>query len=222
MEAYAEVAQKIMKRPGAVQVMQSLHEALSAEKKRRQEFYEWITEDIKAEFINGQIIIHSPVKRKHWRISDFLSRVLSVYASLKKLGETGTEKVMIALTRNDYEPDVVFFSKEKAATFTDDQVLFPAPDFVVEILSKSTASIDRGVKKEDYAAHGVREYWIIDPIKQRIEQYLLPSSGNQFFPAKIHQSNDSITSVVVPGFSIPVAALFDEKVNLETLQKLIS
>ncbi len=63
---------------------------------------------------------------------------------------------------------------------TDDQLLFPAPDFIVEILSKGTASVDKGVKKTDYAAHGVREYWIIDPIRQRIGQYILflPTNNN--------------------------------------------
>lgn len=47
-------------------------------------------------------------------------------------------------------------------------MVHPAPDFTVEVLSKSTASKDKGVKLEDYAAHGVRGYWIIDPIRKSI------------------------------------------------------
>ena len=43
-----------------------------------------------------------------------MSRLLSVFASFKRLGRVGVEKVMIGLTRNDYEPDIVFFNKEKA------------------------------------------------------------------------------------------------------------
>ncbi len=57
---------------------------------------------------------------------------LGDFVNKNNLGEVGAEKVMIALTRNDYEPDISFFSKEKASKFTDDQMLFPAPDFVVE------------------------------------------------------------------------------------------
>ena len=60
-------------------------------------------------------------------------------------------------------PDICFWSKEKADGFLDDQMIFPAPDFVVEILSKSTTKNDRTIKHQDYAAHGIREYWIIDP-----------------------------------------------------------
>lgn len=42
------------------------------------------------------------------------------------------EKATIGLTRNDYEPDICFFTAEKAAQFTEDQMIFPTPDFVVE------------------------------------------------------------------------------------------
>lgn len=215
------LADQILARPDAVLQLQSLTRALDTEKKRRQDFYLWVTEDVKAEFINGQVIVHSPVRRQHWKVTDLLSRLMSFYASFKRLGTVGTEKVMISLTRNDYEPDLVFFSKEKADTFTEEQVLFPAPDFAVEILSKSTAAMDKGIKKDDYAAHGIREYWIVDPVKQRIDQYILSSASSEYFPAKTHQSSDIIQSVAIPGFEIPVMAIFEESANLEALQTLM-
>ncbi|MEO6039025.1 MAG: Uma2 family endonuclease [Saprospiraceae bacterium] len=218
----ASLAQQLLERPDAVLQMQAVHNALAEEKIRRHDFYEWVTEGIKAEFINGEIIVHSPVKRRHWMITDLLSSIMSIYVRIKKIGVVGTEKVMIALTRNDYEPDLVFFSKEKADRFTAEQVLFPAPDFVVEILSKSTAKIDRTIKKADYAAHGVREYWIIDPDKQRIEQYILSHDDTEYFPAKIYQLHDTITSIAVAGFEIPVNAIFDEAANVAALQRIMA
>ena len=129
---------------------------------------------------------------------------------------------MIKLTRNDYEPDIVFFKSAKAEKFTADQVLFPAPDFVVEILSKKTAHTDRTIKKADYAAHGIKEYWIIDPQKQLIEQYLLSNETDTvYFPPYIFHINDEIESRVIEGFSIPVRAIFDDTVNVATLEKLM-
>ena len=217
-----DYAQKILDSPDAPQQIEALYQTLQDEKQRRYDFREWVTPGIKAEFINGKVILHSPVKRRHWKVTDFLSRILSIFVSIKKLGSVGTEKVMVALTRNDYEPDLVFFSKGKADTFTDDQLLFPAPDFIVEILSKGTASKDKGIKKTDYAAHGVHEYWIIDPIRQSITQYVLLSpKDKQYAPEKIFRIYDDIESTVIPGFVIPVQALFDEQTNVETLQKLI-
>lgn len=201
--------------------IQHIQKTLAEEKQRRQEFYEWVNEDVKAEFINGEIVIQSPVKRRHWNASTLLSRLLSLFASLHKSGQVGVEKVMVSLTRNDYEPDVVFFSAEKASAFTDDQVLFPAPDFVVEIISKKTASIDRGIKKRDYALHGIREYWIIDPVKMCIEQYILPPGADEYFPAKIFPCGHIIESYAIQGFAIPVEAVFEEAANLEAMRELM-
>jgi Uma2 family endonuclease len=215
-------AQKILQSPDALQQLETLQKAVEAEKRRRHEFREWITPDIKAEFINGVTVIHSPTKRRHWKVTDLLSRLVSFYADIKKLGTVGVEKVMISLTRNDYEPDLVFFSKEKADLFTDDQVLFPAPNFVVEILSKKTAPKDKGVKKQDYAAHGIQEYWIIDPVSQQIQQHLLTfPDDKQYAPPSIFTIDEIIESRVIQGFTIPVRAIFDNQVNVETLQQLL-
>jgi Uma2 family endonuclease len=218
----SDYAHKIMESPDAPRQIEALYNAMNDEKRRRHDFREWITPDVKAEFINGEVILHSPVKRRHWKITDLFSSILSIYARMKKLGTVGTEKVMISLTRNDYEPDLVFFSKEKADTFTEDQMLFPAPDFVVEILSKKNASKDKGIKKQDYAEHGIQEYWIIDPVRQQIEQYILfLPHDKQYSPPKIYTLDEEIESRVIKGFNIPVQALFDDATNLETLQNLL-
>ncbi len=218
----ATAIRQILKSPRAGQHLDAMARALADEIQKRKAFYEWIDENTKAEFIGGKIIVHSPVSDEHWKTTDLLSRIVSIYASVKKLGRVGVEKVMISLTHNDYEPDIVFFKKEKADTFVKGQVLYPAPDFIVEILSKKTAKTDKTIKKEDYAAHGVREYWIIDPIKQTIEQHiLLNPTDTEFFPPYLYSIHDDITSRVIEGFTIPVRAIFDETANVETLEKLI-
>jgi len=186
------------------------------------EFYEWLTDEAKAEFINGEIVVHSPVVRAHLDVSERLSTLLSVFTKLKKLGKISVEKALVSLTRNDYEPDICFWGNEKAATFTEDMMHHPAPDFVVEILSKGTAKRDRGVKFEDYAAHGVQEYWIIDPQNKTIEQYLLRDNERREFILKQKAGEkNTIESPVITGFLIPVKAIFDEKANLDTLQNLM-
>jgi len=217
-------AQKIMDAPDAPRVIELLVEAMDAEKRRRDDFRESLNPHTKAEFINGHVVIHSPVKSQHWKITDLLSRIVSTYTGLHRLGRVGVEKVMIALERNDYEPDLVFFSAQKAAHFTDNQVLFPAPDFVVEILSKKTAAKDKDIKKRDYAANGIAEYWIIDPNQQQIEQYILHnhSTDSQYPAPTIRGIGDRIESHAIPGFNIPVSAIFDETSNIETLQGFLT
>ncbi len=218
----ATAIQKILKSPRAVQHLDAMKQALMEETEKRKAFYEWIDENTKAEFIGGEVVVHSPVSGEHWMASDLLASTLSVYTRTKKLGKVGVEKVMISLTHNDYEPDIVFFKKEKADIFMQGQVLFPAPDFIVEILSKKTAKTDKTIKKADYAAHGVKEYWIIDPVKQTIEQYiLLKDTDTEYFLPYIHSIDDDITSRVIEGFSIPVRAIFDEAANVEALAQLM-
>jgi Uma2 family endonuclease len=216
-----DVVNKIMQQPDAPRVLHSLSEKLRKEAIERRKFYNWVDEHIKAEFINGEIIIQSPVKEAHLSVSKLLSRLLSFYTDLHKLGETFYEKAMITLERNDYEPDIVFFDKVKAAQFSEDQVLFPVPDFVVEILSKKTASIDKKIKKKDYAAHGIGEYWIVDPSKKTVTQYILSAERTLYDAGKELTLNDTIESKMIRGFKIPIESIFDEKVNLSTLTDLI-
>lgn len=193
---------------------------MEEEKKRRSKFYNDISEFEKAEFINGEIIIHSPVKKSHNDVTSFLSRLLTIYVSKYQLGYIGIEKIMIQLTRNDYEPDICFFDKKIAKNFKANQSLFPPPNLIIEILSKRTASNDRGVKYKDYEAHGVEEYWIIDPIKKVVEQYRL--NTNQTYELILKAGNGTITCLPVKGFSIPIEAIFDETKNLQVLQSILA
>ncbi len=96
---------------------------------------------------------------------------------------------------------------------------FPAPDFVAEVLSPSTEHIDRGIKFTDYAAHGVQEYWLIDPEGEVVEQYCLSGGA---YEMRIKASSGEITSAAVAGFMIPIRALFDEALNLATLQQIVA
>jgi Uma2 family endonuclease len=218
-----ELVEQILKKTNAPFLAQTLQNALHEEHQRRLSFYEWIDEEKKAEFVNGKIILNSPVKRRHLIVTDLLGRLLSIYGQIKHKGVVMVEKAMIALTRNDYEPDIVFFEQTKSSAFTDEQMLFPAPDFVVEILSKKTATIDKTIKKQDYALHGVREYWIIDPERKTVAQYLLINPNDTiYFEPYIYNIEDEIESTVITGFKIPIRAIFEAEANLATLKNLLS
>ncbi|MDX2283234.1 MAG: Uma2 family endonuclease [Bacteroidia bacterium] len=214
--------QQILNDPAAPALAGELQQALADEASRRQAFRQWTDESQKAEFINGEVVLHSPVKKQHLEVSRRLFGLMHFYTSLRGLGVVWAEKAMVSLTRNDYEPDLCFFPAEQAAAFTEDQMLFPAPAFVAEILSARTAKIDQGIKKQDYAAHGIGEYWIIDPVRQRVEQYLLAlPSDRTYFPPYLHSISDLIESRTIPGFRIPVAAMFEEAANVAALQRIL-
>ncbi len=218
--SHKELIKDLLSRPDAPIILNEANEHLKEEIKRRQQFYNDITEYEKAEFINGEIIIHSPVKKEHNDVSVWLSRLISTYVSKHQLGYVGYEKIMIALTRNDYEPDICFFEIAKSKEFKKGQSLFPAPDLVVEVLSKGTAANDRGVKFEDYQLHGVLEYWLIDPVKQVVEQYRLTRQKKYELILKAKQG--MLECKAIKGFKIKIEAIFDEKENLAELGRILS
>jgi Uma2 family endonuclease len=208
----------ILDSPEAPAIVAQLQSTLEAERQRRQQFYLDIDDATKAEFINGEIVVHSPVKKEHSDASKFLFKILDTFVQVAQLGWAGYEKVMSAFTRNDYEPDLVFFGRKKSDTFKKGQWKYPVPDFVVEILSDSTEQRDRGVKFQDFESHGVPEYWIIDPIEETVEQYFLHEGRYKLL---LKAGQGAIESRVITGFSIDIRAIFDEKANLETLKKIM-
>ena len=146
--------EQVLKMPNAVLFERKVKAALEAEQKKRLHFYQIVDENKKMEFINGEIIFHSPVKLQHNSATKLLCGLLNAFVIKHDAGFIGIEKIMISLSRNDYEPDVCFFGSEKSAKFTPKQMRFPAPDFVIEVLSDSTEKSDRETKFQDYAAHG--------------------------------------------------------------------
>ncbi|GAB3806991.1 Uma2 family endonuclease [Spirosoma humi] len=214
--------EQLLEAPNLPQLIQQAELALRQEASRRNEFYAWLKEDVKAEFINGHIVMHSPVKERHWTTVGNIYRLMSWYALKRKLGRVASEKALISLIRNDYEPDVCFWKQEKASQFTADQMKLPAPDLVIEVLSKGTARRDRGVKFTDYAANGIAEYWIINPGKQTVEQYELDPDIEEYAHVGTFLKTQDIESKQVAGFRVPVLALFDEQANMKAHEILFN
>lgn len=214
--------QKLASLSSLPKILTKMQDFLQTETQERIAFREKITEDDKAEFINGKIIMHSPASDGHNESVGLLQRSSSLYVDMHRLGKVRAEKALVEMTRNDYEPDIAFWSKAKAERIETAQNVYPIPDFIVEVLSKGSIKRDRVIKFEDYAAHGVQEYWIVDPVKQIVEQYILPTEDHETY-ALLHKLtiSDDIESVVIKGFKIPVRAIFDADANLETLQKII-
>ncbi len=208
---------QILDLPEAPILVKQLNKALEEEHKKRLNFYEFISEQHKAEFINGEVIIHSPVIKTHNEVNGNLYKIIDTYVVEHELGFVGIEKILIRLTRNDYEPDLCFFKKEKASKFKADQKFFPAPDLVVEVLSKGTAKRDRGIKYDDYQKHGVSEYWIIDAQQQQIEQYQLQKGQYELI---VKSKTGEITSTSIEGLTFTIPTIFNKKLTNKFIKKI--
>ncbi|MBK8625744.1 MAG: Uma2 family endonuclease [Saprospiraceae bacterium] len=215
---YSPILRPIVKSPRLHQLIEELTDIWEKEQKRRLEFYDWVTPEIKAEFIDGEIIVHSPVRSLHNQVLLNINNLIFNFVNISNLGYVGYEKVMVRLHRNDFEPDLVFFKKEKSMYFDKELTIFPVPDFVVEILSVSTEERDKGIKLEDYEYNGVLEYWIVDADVNEIHQNILVGSK---YVKKTLQAGESITSHAIDGFTCKVDAFFDQTENIKALSELV-
>ena len=217
-----ELAAQLLESSQAPKIIQQVQAILNEEQNRRRSFYEWMDEDMKTEFINGEIVVHSPALDKHNLVVMHLGTLLNVFVSERELGAVRVEKALVELTRNSYEPDICYFGPAKAATIKPDLLYYPAPDLVVEVLSESTKKNDRTVKFEDYAAHGIAEYWIIDPTRQTIETFGIDADTQEYAALGTYRVGQTVSSTVLPDFTIPVKAIFDNTANVAALRTLLS
>ena len=131
-----------------------------------------LPEGQRAELLDGQMYMMTPPNTDHQRISHLLSWKIENYIQGKK----GACRVFAApfavfLTRDEFnyvEPDIsVICDKNKL----NEKGCSGAPDWVIEIVSPSTSRMDYGRKLFKYRAAGVREYWIVNPMKKTVTVY---------------------------------------------------
>ncbi len=211
------VLDSLLNSPALPELLDEARRALAREQKLRQKFYQDITPEHKWEFIQGQIIMHAPALQRHLQATKRLYDLMSAYVRVHELGVVHVEKALCVFPRNDYEPDIVFFGGAKAGLTDADTLKFPVPDLVVEVLSPTTEARDRGVKFLDYALHGVGEYWIIDTVAETVELHRLEEDAYAPVPP---QADGLLSSDIIPGFEIPVSAIFDEAVNTRLMREI--
>ncbi len=71
-----------------------------------------------------------------------------------------------------YQPDIVFIANSNFDRVHETYLEGP-PDVAVEVVSVETTAADRGDKFVAYEAMGVREYWLIDPVREMVNLYHL-------------------------------------------------
>jgi Uma2 family endonuclease len=70
-------------------------------------------------------------------------------------------------------PDLAGWRRERMPEMPDVAAFTLAPDWVCEVLSKSTEEVDRSEKMPIYAREGVRHAWLVDPVAKTLEVYTL-------------------------------------------------
>ncbi|MFQ5421083.1 MAG: Uma2 family endonuclease [Anaerolineae bacterium] len=140
------------------------------------EFIEWVDEDVSAEWVKGAVVYTSPASTVHQLLCGFLQQIIGVFVQERHLGAVLAAPYKMKLPEYGPEPDLVFVSNENRTQLTDTFLDGPA-DLVIEIISPESVGRDRGDKFMAYETAAIPEYWLIDPIRQQAEFYLLDENG---------------------------------------------
>lgn len=164
-----------------------------------------LPEDVRAELIDGQFYNMSAPNRIHQTILMELSGTIRDYLKSK----SGTCRVYpapfaVKLMENRktiVEPDISVICDKSKLT---DRGCTGAPDWIIEIVSPSNSSHDYILKLNLYANAGVREYWIVDPYKERIFVYRLEQ---EHFEVETYTFHDCIPAGIYADLQIDFPSL---------------
>jgi Uma2 family endonuclease len=107
------------------------------------------------EIIDGELFVTPSPRRAHQNVVAQLSYYLVEFARREERGRVYVAPFDVVFSLFDVvEPDILYVSKERASVVTEKNVQ-GAPDLVVEVLSETTAEIDRTTKLKLYARYGV-------------------------------------------------------------------
>jgi Uma2 family endonuclease len=172
-----------------------------------EEFLAWCDEDTHAEWVDGAIIMMSPASDHHQDLVEFLITILRLFNESQQAGWVRVAPFIMrtSVRPSGREPDILFVTKERMHLIQPTFLDGPA-DLIVEIVSPESIGRDRGDKFVEYEAAGIREYWLIDPLRQQAEFYQLDDKG--LYRAAAIDADGIYRSSVLAGFWLHVAWLW--------------
>lgn len=163
-----------------------------------------LPDGVRAELIEGKLCMMAPPSRIHQEISQYLSMAIGSYINEHNRNcKIYPAPFAVFLNKDEstyVEPDIsVICARNKL----DDRGCQGAPDWIIEIVSPSSKTIDYYKKLALYQSAGVREYWIVDPLKKIILVYNMEYGDAPV----IHFFHNTISSFVIHGLSIDFSKL---------------
>jgi Uma2 family endonuclease len=156
-------------------------------------------EDLKCEFIDGVLIVHSPATFSHEDRVAFLITLLRNFVSSRSLGWVCGSNTVIQLGHRRFCPDVCFLASDHADRVREERIIGPA-DLVAEMLSKSTRDYDLAEKRAAYHEGRVPEVWLIDPELRQFHVDVL--AGDAYEHTTL--PTGSFASAALPGLAVHV------------------
>jgi Uma2 family endonuclease len=166
-----------------------------------EEFLAYGEDTTHAEWVNGEAVVFMAATVTHQELSGFWSELLRRFTRKHQLGKVlfAPAEMRVHPDGSAREPDIFFVATHHLDRFDGLRLNGPA-DFILEIVSESSAVRDRMEKFAEYQAAGVPEYLILDPRPgwKRLDFYALDPDGQ--YQAVLPDTEGRYQSSAIPGF----------------------
>lgn len=165
-----------------------------------------LPEEKRAELINGKFYDMAPPSRIHQKLVMELSATIREYIK-KNHGscEVYPAPFAVNLDADDkdwVEPDVSVICDPNKLT---DRGCSGAPDLIFEIVSPASRKMDYSLKNMIYSQAGVREYWIVDPAKEKVVVYCYENDSDPC----LYSFDADVPVGIYPGLTIRIRDLLN-------------
>ncbi len=161
------------------------------------------------ELVRGELVPVTPAGMEQGRLAGRIAVELGMYARPRRLGSVYVAETGFRLFQDPdtvRAPDVAFISAEREARLGSRRGFFPgAPDLAVEIRSPDQTRAELEEKAREYLDARARLVWLVDPPTRTVWVY-----APGMTPAALSVEGVLDGGSVLPGFALPVAALFGE------------
>ena len=163
-------------------------------------FYEWV---------GGKVIKMTPVSLRHTLLAQYLFKLLDHYLGYRAVGIVLLAPFPMRVKEQEIvrEPDVQVLLQEHMDRLTNTAIV-GAADICIEVVSPESVTRDYGEKFEEYEKIGVREYWIVDPLREQAIFYRLTDQG--VYSAVTADAEGNYRSPLLPEFTLHVPTLWQD------------
>jgi Uma2 family endonuclease len=182
---------------------------------RRDELYEEylrVPAHLCSEIVNGTLYVMSRPAPKHANAASMLGAALGGPFQRARGGPGGWwilhEPELQLDPKEPIVPDRAGWRVERMPELPDTACFTLVPDWVCEVLSRSTEKLDRDEKLPYYAAHGVRHVWLVDPIGKHVEVHSLDGKTKRWREVRIHQGNATFRAEPFDAIELDLGALW--------------
>lgn len=158
------------------------------------------------EWVGGEVIQLTPAGLAHNEIIAYLKKLLDAYFELRAGGRALLSPFVLKLSDDVARgPDLMVVLDDNPHTLSE-TMMNGAADICIEVVSPESSARDRGVKFDEYEAYGVREYWLIDPLRVEARFYRLGEDAR--YHAQLLSPDDAYITPLLPQLHVHVPTLW--------------